>query len=160
MTDFTQKLRCLAGDRTGTGALELALALPMLMLLLVGMIDVSRLVSSRIDVEQAAQRATDYALAVRPTSSKSTYIRNEAAKVNGVNLSDVTVDIFLECDGVRRDSFNDVCGSTQDSARFVSVKIKRAVDFVFDWSSFAALFGSKVMGQGITVQGDSVVRFQ
>lgn len=160
MRTIIPTLRKLAGENTGAGALELAMALPMLMLLLVGMIDVSRLVAARIDAEQAAQRATDFALAIRPTSDKGGYIRDEAAKADNVSLTDVTVAIYLECDGVRQSSFNTICGSTQDMARFVDVKIKRKVDFVFDWSSFAALFGSNVLGSGITVQGDSIVRFQ
>jgi hypothetical protein len=42
----------------------------------------------------------------------------------------------------------------------VHVAIVRDVDFVFDWSSLATLFGSQAMGNGITVQGDSTVRFQ
>ncbi len=160
MYAFTRTLRKLGRDRTGTGAMELALALPMMMLLLVGMIDVSRLVAARIDAEQAAQRATDFALAVRPTNAKGTYIRDEAAKVDNVNASDVTVDIFLECDGQRQDSFKTMCPLTQDSARFVSVEVKRQVDFLFDWGAFASLFGARIMGSDVTVQGDSIVRFQ
>ena len=147
-------------DNAGTSALELALGLPVLMLLLVGMIDVSTLVAARIDAEQAAQRATDYALAVRPSSGSTTYIRDEAAKAPNVDANDVSVDIFLECDGVRQQDFRDTCASTEDSARFVNVEITRDVDFLFDWGAFSALFGARVMGNGITVQGDSLVRFQ
>ena len=147
-------------DTAGTGALELAMALPMLLLLLVGMVDVSRLIAQRIDAEQAAQRATDFALAIRPTSGQTGYISAQAANAEGVEPEDVEVQIFLECDGVQQDSFNTVCPEDQDSARFVHVAIVRDVDFVFDWSSLATLFGSQAMGDGITVQGDSTVRFQ
>ncbi len=147
-------------DTAGTGALELALGLPILMLLLVGMIDVSRMVTARIDAEQAAQRATDFALASRPTNGNGSYIKDEAASDPDVDANDVTVDIFLECDGTRQQDFRSMCASTQDTARFVNVEIDRDVDFLFDWSGFAALFGAQVMGAGITVQGDSQVRFQ
>lgn len=147
-------------DEVGTGALELALVLPILMMLMVGMIDMSRVIATRIDMEQAAIRATDYALAIRPTSSNSSYIRDEAASAAGVPTSDVTVDIFLECDHVRQSSFNSTCSSTQDQARLVSVQIRRAVDPVFNWSALAKLLGRNVGTAAITVTGDSVVRFQ
>ena len=153
-------LKRLSRDIRGTGAMELALCLPMLLVLLVGMIDVSRLVAARIDAEQAAQRATDYALAVRPRSANGAYIRNQATSDGTTLAEDVSVDIFLECDGERQADFRRMCDAGEDTARFVSVEIDRDVDFVFDWSRFTALFGSTVLGDGITVQGDSLVRFQ
>ena len=152
--------RSLWRDNAGTAVLELALALPMLMVLLLGMIDMSLLVASRIDAEQAAQRATDYALAIRPTSSSTTYIQTETAKVSDVSADNVTVNIFLECDGVRQSSFNNICTTGQDAARFVSVSVDRDVDFLFDWSAFSTIFGARAIGSDITVRGDSVVRFQ
>ena len=160
MCNRFHSLRSVCRDRTGTGAMELALALPILMLLLAGMIDMSRVISARIDMEQAAIRATDYALAIRPTSSNSTYIRDEAASAANVPTSDVTVQIFLECDGVRQSDFNTICSSGQDQARLVSVDIDRTVDSVFDWTSLARLVGGNVGQANITVTGSSVVRFQ
>jgi hypothetical protein len=147
-------------DKAGTGAMELSLALPILMLLLVGMVDVSRLVAARIDAEQAAQRTTDYALAIRPSDDKSAYIKAEAVKASGLDAQDVSVDVFLECNGERMNSFKSSCPAGQDRARFVNVAIDRKVEFLFDWSSFSALFGTNVMGSSITVRGDSTVRFQ
>lgn len=155
--------RCVS-DNAGTGALELGLVLPFLVMALVGMIDVSRLVAARIDVEQVAQRATDFALANRPADSNlnanEKVIANEAARDPDVDAADVSVDIFLECNGVREDSYKTICASGADMARFVSVEVDRDVDFLFDWSSMARIFGIKVMGDGIRVQGDSTVRFQ
>lgn len=162
MTDTSHKslLQWLRADKRGTGAMELSLVLPILMLLVVGMVDISRMVAARIDTEQAAQRATDFALAIRPNGNNGTYIRNEAANAAGVPSSDVTVDIFLECNGTRQGSFTGTCSSGQDRARFVSVSIDRDVDFLFDWGALASLFGTQVLGAGATVTGDSLVRFQ
>ena len=151
-------------DSAGTGAMELALALPFLVMMLVGMIDVSRLIAARIDVEQVAQRATDYALAHRPngsnTNADKAEIAAEATTDADVASKDVTVDIFLECNGVREDNYRTICGAGEDMARFVSVEVDRDVDFLFDWSALTGLFGAHVMGSGIRVQGDSTVRFQ
>jgi Flp pilus assembly protein TadG len=148
-------------DSKGTGAVELAVVLPLLLTLILGMVDVSRFVAARLDAEQAAQRATDYALALRPESDNGTYIRNEAAAAAGVPASKVAVDIYLECDTVRQDSFNNTCAAGEDRARFVSVTIDRDLDLIFDWAALGNMFGrSSAMGPSITVRGDSLVRFQ
>lgn len=162
MTDrfHNSLLQRLRGDKRGTGAIELSLILPVLMVLVVGMVDISRMVAARIDAEQAAQRATDFALAIRPNGNNGSYIQTEAAAAAGVPSSDVTVDIFLECNGTRHGSFTGTCTAGQDRARFVSVSIDRDVDYLFDWGALASLFGTQVLGSGATVTGDSLVRFQ
>jgi len=160
MIKHSQLRPSLLRDQAGTGALELALALPVLTLLLAGMIDMSRVIANRIDMEQAVIRATEYALAIRPTSSNSAYIRDEAASAASVPSSDVTVQIFLECNGVRQTDFNTICPSTQDQARLVSVRIQRTVDSVLNWGAFANMAGGSVGNSDITVTGSSVVRFQ
>jgi Flp pilus assembly protein TadG len=147
-------------DNAGTGVMELALALPVLLLLLLGTIDTSRMIADKLDMEQAAQRTTDYALAKRPDSSNGTYLQNEAASAAGVPTSDVTVDIWLECDGVRQTDFSTACAAGQQQARYASVTIDKPVATLFNWSSLASFFGSKVLPASVTVQGDSVVRFQ
>lgn len=152
--------RHLAGDRTGFGAMELGLALPFLMLLSLGMIDASFLISTKIDYEQAAQRTTDYALAKRPTNGSTTYLVSEAIRASGLSTDKVSVEIFLECDGVKQADFNTVCADDQASARFVSVEMRNDVATYFDWSALAKLIGYKAFDRTVTVTGDSLVRFQ
>lgn len=147
-------------DSRGVAALELALVSPVLFLLLLGSVDIFQIVAARLDLEQAAQRTTDFSLAVRPRSSDGTYLRNEAATAAGVPTANVTVDIFLECEGVRQTSFSTECPSGQTRARFVSVSIVRHVQPMFDWAGLAGFFGSQILPDTVTVAGDSIVRFQ
>jgi len=164
MTARPTALLKLVRDEKGTGALELGLALPMLLLLLAGMIDMSRFVSARIDVEQAAIEATDYALAVRPGSGGSTdmaAIKRVAANAAGVATTDATAVMTVECDGVQQSKWDSSCSSSQDQARLISVSVKQTVDTVFDWPSMASALGwSSSISQDITVTGTSVVRIQ
>ncbi len=147
-------------DCRGAAVIELGLALPVLLLLLVGMIDASRFVAATIDVEQAAQRTTDFALALRPADNNAAYLRNEAASAAGVSANNVTAEIYLECDDVRQSDFDTPCAAGQTSARFVNISITRNVDTYFDWAGFASLFGSQIFPEQVTVVGDSLVRFQ
>ncbi|WP_164549761.1 TadE/TadG family type IV pilus assembly protein [Altericroceibacterium xinjiangense] len=52
----------LRADRSGVAAVELALLLPFLVLLLAGLIDYSRLIVTGMQVRSAAQAGADYAL--------------------------------------------------------------------------------------------------
>jgi Flp pilus assembly protein TadG len=159
LTPIRSLLRRLRRENDGASLIELGLALPLLMLLLLGMIDISRLVANTIDVEQSAQRITDYALAVRPPSNSTTYLQNEATRFIDANTDRATIRIFLECDGVAQ-SFNTVCADGADTARMVGVRVQRQMDYLFDWGYFAAYFGANGMGSTATVNGDSIVRFQ
>ena len=156
----TPLLSTLMRDRAGTGVMELGLAFPVLLMLLLGTIDASRMIAAKLDMEQAAQRTTDFALAKRPDSNSGIYLQAEAATAAGVPTSDVTVDIFLECDGVRQADFNTICSAGQSQARFASVTIDKTVDTIFDWSTLSSVVGSDILPAQVTVQGDSVVRFQ
>ncbi|MEB3414547.1 TadE/TadG family type IV pilus assembly protein [Alteriqipengyuania sp. WL0013] len=155
-------LRRLRRDEAGVGLLELALVAPILMLLCLGMVDVSRLVSAKIDLEQAAQRTTDFALSRRPTSNNGSYLVTEAAAAAGVPAKDVTVELFLECNGVKQTDFNTACPAGQAQARFASIAITRAVKTQFNWKAFANFGASRQEGSttSVSVVGDSVVRFQ
>lgn len=147
-------------DKSGFGAMELALASPFLFLLGLGMIDASMLIGTKIDYEQAAQRTTDFALARRPNSANGSYLQTEAAAAAGVTASQVTVDIYRTCNGVRAGSFDGACGSGQITARYVNVVIAAPVETEFNWAGLASLLGFQAFAATVVVAGDSVVRFQ
>lgn len=150
--------RSLLANQAGLAAVELAAVLPILMLLLLGMLDVSRIIALRLDMEQAAQRTTDLSLAVRPRSDDGTYLREEAMSVAGVPAAGVTVDLFLECNGARHTTYTGSCGPGQTPARFVSVAVTKPFEPLFDWAELAKIFGSQVIPDDISVTGDSIVR--
>ena len=149
-------------DQNGVGFVELALTAPLLALLFLGMIDLSTVVATRVDLEQAAQRTTDYALAKRPPNGNTAYLVAEAKAASGVTSnSDVTVTLTLECDGTVQSNFTDNCSAGEVTARFAKVAIRKTVATGFNWRALAAMVGG---GSGtyrpITVEGDSVVRLQ
>lgn len=152
--------RRLRRDERGVALVEMALSVPLLMLLCLGMIDVSRLVAAKLDLEQAAQQTTDFVLAKRPTNSSTAKYVTEAANAAGVRATDVTVTFFLECDGVRQASFDTVCPADETLARYALVSIKRQVTNDFNWSKMASFFGGSEGSATVEVVGDSTVRFQ
>jgi Flp pilus assembly protein TadG len=154
-------LQRLIRDQSGVGFVELSLVAPLLALLFLGMVDLSQIVAARIDLEQAAQRTTDYALGKRPPNGSTSYLVNEAVAASGVPSGDVSVTLTLECDGTVQSSFTGSCSTGQETRRFATVAIRRTVDTGFNWRAMAAIFtGQSAAYTPITVTGDSVVRLQ
>jgi hypothetical protein len=144
-------------DTEGVAIVELALVLPILLLLLLGTIDVSQMFASRLALEQAAQRTTDLALA-RPPSSSDTYLRDEAMAVADVPAENVVIELILECDGTRQADYTKTCPEGQFMGRYASVSIVKQADPIFEWASLSQVLGFQL--SPTVVSGDSLVRLQ
>jgi Flp pilus assembly protein TadG len=143
-------------DERGNSFLEMALAAPLIASLFVGMVDISRAVSAKVELEQAAQRA------VEKVQAQSVFKSNQAATVKsdaeaaGGTGSTATVTYWLECnhDGVKLDFDTGSCSAGQSYARYVNVAIQKA---------FTPLYGNMFPGATngtVTVKGAAVVRVQ
>ena len=126
----------LATDERGNSLIEMAIVTPVIAALLVGMVDLSRAYSAKLQLEQAAQRTielvqrTDY-----KTSDASTY-EDDAEAAAGVG-STATLSSWLECnnDGEHLDFDTGTCGAATDPyARYVQITVEK---------SFTPLFGSR-----------------
>jgi Flp pilus assembly protein TadG len=159
MTRISRFTRRLFRENRGSAVIELSFVLPIVLLMFAGMIDVTRVAMAMIDAEQAAQRTTDLALAILPDGNRTSYLIDEAVAATGVERSDVTAQLILECDGTSTD-FEQGCAAGEVSARYASVSIDQEVDMLFDWHSLSTMFNSDVLPSSVTVTGDSVVRFQ
>jgi Flp pilus assembly protein TadG len=131
------KLRSLVGNQSGTSIVELALTVPMFTTFLVGMVDVSRAYSFKLGLQQVVQRSIEKVQQYQASTSTFSTMQNEvvsaaqAAGYTDVTTSDVTLDFWLECDGVRQADYNTTCSSGAAYARYVSVSVQ---------SDFAPLF--------------------
>jgi Flp pilus assembly protein TadG len=143
-------------DERGNSFIEMALAAPLIAALFVGMVDVSRAVSAKVELEQAAQRAVEkvQAQSVFKTNQAST-VKSDAEAAGGTG-STATVTYWLECnhDGVHLDFDTGSCSTGQSYARYVNVNIQK---------SFTPLYGNMFPGAtngAVTVKGRAVVRVQ
>jgi Flp pilus assembly protein TadG len=121
--------KSLARDEGGASIIEMALMLPILSSLLIGLVDISRAYSAKLQLEQAAYRAIENVQQYNTTESTYNTLKSEAATAanssgfSGVTASDVTVDYWLECNGTRQSSYDTTCSSGQAYARFISVDV-------------------------------------
>jgi Flp pilus assembly protein TadG len=128
-----KRFSSLIRDERGASLIEMALTLPFLATMVIGMVDVSQGYSFKIKLTQAAQRAIEKAMQGEKTASLYDTLQAEAASAAGVNASAVTVKYWLECNGVNQNTstatmaadFEKVCPSGQTFARYVSVDITK-----------------------------------
>lgn len=157
----------LARDERGASIVELALVAPFLATFVIGMSDLSRGYSEKLQLEQAAQRSIEKAMqGMQGDDSTGIFegLQAEAAAAAGVNENAVDVRYWLECDGVSQNTsaatmaadYEKVCPSSgQVYSRHLNVTIEK---------TFTPMFGTKWLGSNsdgtFTLVGESGLRVQ
>lgn len=140
------------GDVRGTSFVELGLILPIFMTMLLGVVDLSRAFSMKLQLEQAAQRAVERVQRENYDTDQEATIQAEAANGAGVATSAVTIDAWLECNGSKV-AFNGTCSAGQTMARYVTVKVQK---------NYTPLLSMKYLGGGssLLLQNEAGIRVQ
>ncbi len=153
----------LARDERGTSVIEMALVLPFLGTLVIGMVDISRGYSAKLQLEQAAQRSIEKAMNGEKETSFFQTLKNEAVAAAGVTPSAVTVRYWLECNGVSQNTnpatmdadYGKKCADNVPYSRYVHVEIEK---------SYSPMFGVKMLGANadgtFTLTGEAGIRVQ
>jgi Flp pilus assembly protein TadG len=129
--------KSLLRDRRGAAIIEMGLLLPVMATVVIGVADVSRAYSQKLLLEQAAYRAIEKVQQYQSTESTYSTLQNEvvsastSAGFTDVTTSNVTIDYWLECDGVRQASYDTVCSSGQTYARWISVDVTHSFTPMF-----------------------------
>ena len=159
---MTRKFRSLASDERGTSLIELALVAPIFAACLMGMVDLSRAYSERLQLEQATQRAIEKVFNNQTQSTSYNTLKNEAvsaahdAGYSAVTATDVTIDYWLECNGARQTDYNDNCPDGQIYARYLNVAIQKKFTPFFGTQYFP---GANSDGT-FTLKADAGIRTQ
>ena len=160
---MTRHLAALARDCRGASIIELALAAPFMATLIIGMVDISRGYSAKVQLTQSAQRAIEKAMQGKKSTDLYDTLQAEAASAAGVPTTAVTAKYWLECNGVSKyqsaatmtADYDQVCPSGQTYARYVSVDITK---------TFTPMFATKWAGANAdgtyTLHGYAGIRVQ
>lgn len=158
-----KRLTTLARDDRGTALIEMGLMLPILAALVIGMVDISRGYSAKLQLEQAAQRAIEKAMNGDKETALFQTLKNEAMAAAGVDESAVTVRYWLECNGVSQNSspgtmdadYGKKCDDNVPYSRYVNVRIQK---------SYMPMFNTEWLGANadgsFTLIGETGIRVQ
>jgi len=148
----------LLGDERGASIVEMALAAPLLATFLIGMTDLSRAYSAKLQVEQAAQRTVEMVQRNGFTAGTEATLKTEAETAAGTG-STATVTSALECTSgstVTSKAYTDTCANGESYARYVRVTITKGYTpfFRVKWDRRTS------SGSSWTVHGSAGVRTQ
>lgn len=128
----------LARDERGTSLIEFGFLAPFLAVLAMGIIDLSRGLAERFALQQAVNRSLELVQS-RPATASATatdldyeFAKTEAEAAAGPGAT-VTVTRWLECNGVDKGAANGSCTGTEDTARYLRIRITKNFqgDFYF-----------------------------
>jgi Flp pilus assembly protein TadG len=131
----------LARDERGAAIIEMALLLPVLGTVVIGVADISRAYSQKLILEQAAYRAIEKVQQYQSTESTYNTLQNDVvsaaadAGFTDVTTSNVTIDYWLECSGVRQTDYDSSCSTSGATARWISIDVTH---------SFTPMFASNI----------------
>ena len=140
---YFARLRRLGRDRKGASIAELALATPLLVLFLTGLIDLGHGLSERFTLQQAVNRSLEL-LQAGPLDGDAesedvdfSQIVAEAAAAADVPTSSVTLTRWLECDNARKSDYDDTCDLGEETARYVQLRIDKTYEGWFFLDGYA-----------------------
>jgi Flp pilus assembly protein TadG len=148
--------RSIFADQGGNSILEMGLVAPLLAALFVGTVDIARGVSTKLQLEQAAQRSIELVQRTNYATSMNTTLETEATTAAGAGSS-ATATAWLECDHSSTHGNYDTgtCTATQSYARYVKVTVQK---------SFTPMFGTRffpgAVNGAIIIKGSATVRTQ
>lgn len=142
-------------NRDGTSVVELALVLPVLLMLFAGLIDFGMGFSKLQATQQAAVRTVEWATASGADALTIDQMKGEAAAAAGVSVDQVIADIWLECDGTRMADTSLACAAGQESAIWTSVQIRNTYK-----PQLGKLLPNSLLKSDIPLMGSAKVRQQ
>jgi hypothetical protein len=129
---MSRLLRTLIFDRRGVAVVELALTMPILMALVMGVADMSMAYSRKLALEQAVQRAIEMVQQTTEETSVEEVIRSEVSDQASVGADDVGVEYTLFCDGELIGDFNSECADEDAlEVRYIKVTVTGEYDPFF-----------------------------
>jgi Flp pilus assembly protein TadG len=146
-----------AQDEAGTATIELALLVPILAAMLIGLIDLSTAYSDKLKLEQVAHRAIEKVQQTGFTVSKKAALEAEAVAAAGTGAT-ATLTYWLECNGTAMtgsSAYTNGCSSGQSYARYVEIDVQKTYTPII-MSRFA---GANANGT-FTLHGEAGIRIQ
>ncbi len=157
MIFYPSPLSRLFRSQKGAAAVEFGLVVPVLAMLILGATDLALAVSAKLRLQQAAARSIEMINVAGLNSTALDALPSEAASAAGVDVANVGLEKWLECNAVRQSDFDGTCANGEQTARYVALTIN---------GTYAPLFsiGFKALGLAtngtVPITGKASVRLQ
>jgi Flp pilus assembly protein TadG len=141
----------LSDDQRGIVAIEFALFMPILILLLIGLIDVGRVFHRQMVLDRAVRAAADYAVVVGASADSLVAVREAVERVAPADPTGTRViSTAMAClCGVEAASCSQFCGNGQAPDAYINVGLEETVEAIIPYPH---------VGQAIRVTSATTVR--
>ena len=150
---MTVKINRLRKDRKGTATIELALATPILLTLALAGIDIALGYVHKLEIQQHAQIGADYVMSEMETLPLAADVKLRVHEGSGVPLSKITVDEWIECDGVKKMAPTCVgLVSGAEETKFMQISVKGDYTPILDVKGYADFVDQFTATGSVTLQ--------
>lgn len=88
-------------DRAGNATIEIALVMPLVLMFALGGIDFAMGYRHKIEMQQTAQLGAEYVMGTMENVPTAIEVRQAISDASGMPVGSITVDTWIECDGVK-----------------------------------------------------------
>ncbi|MBX7496138.1 pilus assembly protein [Qipengyuania sp. 6B39] len=128
----------LARETRGTATVELALATPVLLTMALAGIDVALGFVHKLQVQQYAQIGGDYVMSEMENVPLDAEVKLRVNEGSAVPVTDITVDTWTECNGVKVMSptcVGQLTGATE--TKFMQIEVKKVYNPILNIPGYA-----------------------
>ena len=97
-----QSLATVLRDKRGNSAVELAMVMPLVLMMALGGIDFAMGFRHKIQMQQHAQTGAEYVMGTMESLPTGVDVRKAVSDASGLPMGSVTADSWVECDGVKQ----------------------------------------------------------
>lgn len=137
----TRPVARLLGDRSGVMAVELALLLPVILVMMMGAYEFSSAISNQMAIQNATRASTQYALTKPPIQGDLQEVV-EAAKqampsdwtdAQNAHAAQISASLTCECSLTGQVACTAQCTTGEEKLTYLNVSITKVHDFLFDF---------------------------
>lgn len=112
-------------DRAGNATIEIALVMPLVLMFALGGIDFAMGYRHKIEMQQTAQLGAEYVMGTMENVPTAIEVRQAISEASGMPVGSITVDTWIECDGVKPTIAAPICvNPTADQTDFMTITVR------------------------------------
>ena len=145
-------LKALNRSEAGTAVVELAVALPMLMIVALGITDFVSAFGQKMALQQQAQAGANYIAAHYFTKPTVEDVKKEVIATSGLDQSQITVGQWTECNQAKVAQFDECPGESDIKVSFMKITITDTYDPMLAIDGFADFVGKTNVKASVVVR--------
>lgn len=149
---ISRAIRRITGDRAGTAIVETAIIMPVLIMLSLGFIDLTRAVVFKLGLKQDVQTGAAFVLANYPNTPSDSQIQTQISNASGLPASQITITRWTDCNSVSEPTIQSCPNSTDYRADFMRIRIVGTFTPILNIADYASFMPQRDLSSEVVVR--------